>query len=72
MVSGLILSEVKPLPAPPSGRVWPTSYTANVGGDRMNLGLRILLLPRANGLLGGRMRGYRSGKILLLRKGNYP
>ena len=31
-----------------------------------------LPLPRANGLPGGRMRGYRSGQLLVLRMGNYP
>ena len=36
--SGLILSERKHLPAPPSGREWATSYTANLGGDRMSPG----------------------------------
>ena len=29
----------------------------DLGGDRMNLGIRILLLPHANSLLGGRMNG---------------
>ena len=35
----------KSLPAPYSGREWATSYTVNVGGDRMNPGIRILPLP---------------------------
>ena len=57
MTSGIILSEGKTLPAPPSGREWENSYTANVVGDRMNPGIRILPLPSVNGLLGGRMSG---------------
>ena len=55
MPSGLILSEEKiPIPSP-SEREWATSQTANVGEDRMNPGIRILPLPTANGLPGGRM-----------------
>ena len=38
----------------------------------MNPGIRILPLPSANGLLRGRMSGYRSEKLLDLRMGNYP
>ena len=45
------------LPAPPSGRECATSYTANVGGDLMNPGIRILPLPSANGLLEWPMSG---------------
>ena len=45
----------KPLSAPPSGREWARSWTANLGGVRMNPGIKILPLPRANGLPGGRM-----------------
>ena len=37
----------------------------------MNPGMRILPLPNANGL-GGRFSGWRSGKFLVLKKGNYP
>ena len=47
----------KPLPAPPSGREWATSQMAKVGGERINPGIRILPLPRANGLPGGQMSG---------------
>ena len=70
MPSGLLLSEGKPLPTPPSGRECPTSYTANVGGDRMNPGIRILPIRSVNGLLGGRMGGRGQGNFLSL--GNYP
>ena len=57
MPLSLIFSEGKILPASASGGEWATSYTANVGGDRMDPGIRILFLPSANGLLGGRMSG---------------
>ena len=46
-----------PLSAPPSGRDWATNQKANIGGDRKNPGIRILPLPRANSLLGGRLSG---------------
>ena len=55
MPLGLILSKGKSLSTPPSGKEWAMSQTANVGGDRMNPGIRILPLPSANGLLGGQM-----------------
>jgi len=42
---------------PPRGREWENSQTANAGGGRTNPGIRILPLPRVNGLLGGRMSG---------------
>ena len=45
----------KSLSTPPSGREWTMSQTTNVGGDRMNPGIRILPLPSANDLLRGRM-----------------
>ena len=38
----------------------------------MNPGIRILPLPRANGLPGGWMSGWRSGLILVLWMGKYP
>ena len=53
----------KPLPTPPSEREWATSFTANVGGDPMNPGIRIPPLPSANGLLGGRMSGPSQNKL---------
>jgi hypothetical protein len=46
---------------PPSGREWAMSWTANVGGDRMNPGIKILPPPSANCPLGGRMSGQWSG-----------
>ena len=72
MPSDLILGERKILPPPPSGREQTTSQTANIGGDRMNPGIRILPQPRANGLPGGRMSGQKLGQLLVLRMGNYP
>jgi hypothetical protein len=57
MPSRLIISEGKTLPTPSSGKKWATSYTENVEGDRMNPGIRILPLPSANDLPGGRMSG---------------
>ena len=62
----------KHLPAPPSGREWAKSYTANVERNRMIPVIRILTLPRDNGLLGGRMSGQRSEQLFVLRMGNYP
>ena len=47
----------KPLPTPPRGREWATSKTADIGGDRMNPGIRILPLPSGNGLFGGWISG---------------
>ena len=38
----------------------------------MNPGIWILRLTSANNLPGGPMSGYRSGKLLVLRMGNYP
>ena len=38
---------------------------ANVGGDRMNLGIKILRLPLTNGFFGGRLSGWRSGNSSL-------
>ena len=61
----------KPLPTPPSGIEWATSQMANVR-DRMDPGIRILPLPSANSLPGGRMSGQRSRKLLVLRMGHYP
>ena len=55
----------KPLP-PPSGREWATSWTANLGGGRMNPGIRILPLPSSNGRNGGRMRGRGEDNFLYL------
>jgi hypothetical protein len=46
----------------PSGREWAKCQTANVGGDCMNPGIRILPLSSDNGLLEGRM-----GNLLSLR-----
>jgi hypothetical protein len=43
------------LPTPPSGSEWATLQKANVGGDRINPGIKILPVPSANGLLGGQM-----------------
>ena len=57
MPSGLILSEGKPLPAPPSGREWATSQTANVGVDRLNPGIKVLALQSVHGLLRRWMSG---------------
>ena len=37
----------------------------------MNPRVRIIHLPNAYGLLGGRMGGYRSGQLLVLRMRNY-
>ena len=47
----------KPLPATPSGGKWAMSRTANIGENQMNLEIRILPVPSANSLLGGRMSG---------------
>ena len=41
----------KALSNPPSRREWATSQMANVEGGQINLKLRILSLPSANGLL---------------------
>ena len=41
------------------------SQIANVMGDRMNEGVRILPLPSFNGLLGRRMSGQRSAQLVL-------
>ena len=38
----------------------------------MNSEMNILLLSSANGLPGGRMRGYSTGKFLVLKMGNFP
>ena len=57
MPSGLIPRKVISLPTLPSGRKQPTSLTANAGGDQMNPGIRILPLPRVNGLPAERMSG---------------
>ena len=38
----------------------------------MNPGIRLLPLPSANGLFGGRMNGWRSGQLLVLRMRNCP
>ena len=72
--SGFILSEGKipSLHLLVGEREWATSQTANIGGDRMNLGIRIFPLPNSNGLLGGRMSKQRSEQLLVLRMGNYP
>ena len=70
MPSRLIISEGKTLPTPSSGKKWATSYKANVEGDRMNPGIRILPLPSANDLPGGRMSGQRSGLLFVLKIGN--
>jgi hypothetical protein len=47
----------KSLSALLSGKEWATSYTANIGGNQMNPGTRILPLPSVNVLLGGQMSG---------------
>ena len=47
--------KVKPLPTPPSGREWAMLYTANVEGNQMNPGIRIVPLPSAKSLSGGQM-----------------
>ena len=70
MSSGLILNEGKFLSKPPSGRVGNV-IEANDRGDRINPGIRILPLPSNNDLLGGRMSGLRSEKLLIFRMGNY-
>jgi len=57
MLSGLILIEGKPLPTPPNGRKWASHKQLYIGEDRMNPWKRILPLPSANGLFGGRMSG---------------
>ena len=43
----------KSLLTPPIGREWATSNMANICGDRMNPGIKILSLPSANGLSEG-------------------
>ena len=55
---------------PPSGRKWATSYTANVGRNKMNS--RIRVLPNTNGLLGWLMSGYRSVYLLVIRIADKP
>ena len=62
----------KSISTPPSVRNWTTTETANVGGDRMNPGIRILQLPSVNGLVGVWMNGYKSGQLLVPEMGNYP
>ena len=72
MPSGLILSEGKSVPTTSSVRVLAMPKKTNVGGDRQNSGIRILPLLSANGLLGRRMSGQRSGQLLFIRMGDYP
>ena len=57
MPSGPDLSKLKTSNTPPSGQEWATSERANVGGDPMNPGIKILPLPSANDLPRGRMIG---------------
>ena len=45
------------LSTPHSGTEWAISQTANIGGDIMNPGIKVLPLASVNGLLGGRMSG---------------
>jgi hypothetical protein len=56
----------------PIGREWATPKTANVGGEWENSGIRILPLLSANGILGGKIRGYRLEQFLIFRIENYP
>ena len=44
MLSGLIRSEEKSVSTSPNGREWTMPQRANLGGNGMNLGIRILLL----------------------------
>ena len=64
--SGLILSEGKTLPAPPSGREWAVSYTVNVGGDRVHSGIKIYPVPSVDSLPRGRMSSRGQGNFLSL------
>ena len=45
------------LPSPPSGREWSMQWMTYVGGDLMNPGIRILLLPSTDDPLGKQMGG---------------
>ena len=45
------------IPIPSDKEEWATSWTANIGGNRMNPGIRNLSLQIAKCLLGERMRG---------------
>jgi hypothetical protein len=54
MPSDLILSEGK---IPTWRRKGATSQMVNVGGNRINPGIRILHMPEANGRLRGQMSG---------------
>ena len=60
-------SRKKSLPAPPSGREWATSLTANVGWDLMNPGIRIYIsqVPTPFSEGGWASRGH--GNLLSLR-----
>ena len=70
MPLGLTLSYEKNLY--PNGREWATPQMANLRGEPVDSPISILPLPSANCPLGGQMSGYRSGKFLVLRIGNYP
>ena len=63
-----VSSSVKgnPLPAPPSGREWATSWTANVGGDRINPRMRIPLYQVPTDFLEGEWAGRGQGNFLSL------
>ena len=70
MPPGPFFSEKKSLSTTPRGSERATQKT-NLGEDRMNADIMILSLSSANGLLGGRVSGYRSWKLLVLRMGHY-